>query len=308
MTTPRFHGVIPPVVTPRAADGTLDLRSLGTLIEYLIAGGVHGLFVLGSSGEVAFLTDAERRTVIEEAVRVTAGRVPIVVGLNEMTPARMLDQLQLVEAAGADAVVATAPFYARPSAAEIEAHFRLLAAATTLPVFAYDVPVRVHNKLAVEMLVRLGSEGVIAGVKDSSGDDVAFRRLVLANRAAGSPLVLFTGHEVVADGALLWGADGIVPGLGNVDPRRYVELYNASQNAEWERARDLQEDLCALFEIVFQAQGVSGEAAGLGAFKTALVRLGVITTNRMSPPVPPLDNDTTDLINAIVDRAGLLVR
>lgn len=307
MSASRFHGIIPPVVTPRTATGEIDLISFEQLIEHLIESGVHGLFILGSSGEVAFLTDEERRTVVLEAVRVVAGRVPVVVGINEMTPARMLDQLQLIETAGADAVVATAPFYARPSEAEIEKHFRLLAAATALPIFAYDVPVRVFNKLTVDMLIRLGSEGVITGVKDSSGDDVAFRRLLLANRAAGSPLVLFTGHEVVADGALLWGADGIVPGLGNVDPRRYVEMYDASLVGDWPRVRDLQEQLCALFEIVFQAHGVSGEAAGLGAFKTALVRLDIIASNTMSMPIPALDEHTTSLINDIVDRSGLLV-
>lgn len=308
MSAPRFHGVIPPVVTPRTAAGELDLPGLGRLIEHLLGAGVHGLFILGSSGEVAFLSDAERQIVVEEAVRVVAGRAPVVVGINEMTPARMLAQLRFVEAAGADAIVATAPFYVRPSEAEIERHFRLLAAATALPIFAYDVPVRVFNKLTVDLLVRLGTDGVIVGVKDSSGDDVAFRRLLLANRAAGSPLVLFTGHEVVADGALLWGAHGVVPGLGNVDPRRYVEMYDASLEGDWARVRDIQEELCALFEIVFQAQGVSGEAAGLGAFKTALVHVGVIESNRMSEPVPALDERTASLINAIVDRSGLLVR
>ncbi|MEA9984374.1 dihydrodipicolinate synthase family protein [Subtercola sp. RTI3] len=307
MSEPRFHGVIPPVVTPRTADGALDLPGLGSVIEHLLAGGVHGLFVLGSSGEVAFLTDAERVSVIEESARVTAGRVPLIVGVNEMTPARVIEQVRLAEQAGADAIVATAPFYTLPSTAEIETHFRLIAGATALPLFAYDVPVRVHNKLTVDMLVRLGAEGILAGVKDSSGDDVAFRRLVNANRAAGEPLVLFTGHEVVADGALLWGAHGVVPGLGNIDPRRYVEMYEAAVDGDWARARSLQDELCALFEIVFQAQGVSGEAAGIGAFKVALARLGVISSSRMSQPVAELDESTVERIHAIVDRSGLLV-
>lgn len=305
MTTPAFRGVIPPVLTPLDESGAFDETAFERLVERLIAAGVHGLFVLGSSGEVAFLTDDERARVLEASVRVAAGRVPVIAGVNEMTPARVIGQVRLAERAGVDAIVATAPYYARPSAAEVEAHFRAVAAATSLPVFAYDVPVRVHSKLDHAMLVRLGTEGVLAGVKDSSGDDVAFRRLVMANRAAGSPLVLFTGHEVVVDGALLAGADGVVPGLGNVDPGRYVQLFDAAASADWARVRALQDEVAELFEIVFQASGVSGEAAGLGAFKTALAHLGVISSNRMSQPVPSLEGDTVARITAIVDRAEL---
>ncbi|PWC05368.1 dihydrodipicolinate synthase family protein [Agromyces badenianii] len=305
MTTTAFHGVVPPVITPLDESGAFDEAAFERVVERLIASGVHGIFVLGSSGEVAFLSDEERTRVLAASVRVAAGRVPVMAGVNEMTPARVIGQVRLAEAAGVDAIVATAPYYARPSAAEVEAHFRLVAAATALPIFAYDVPVRVHTKLDHAMLVRLGSEGVLAGVKDSSGDDVAFRRLVMANRAAGSPLALFTGHEVVVDGALLAGADGVVPGLGNVDPQRYVQLFDAAGAEDWARVRLLQDEIAELFEIVFQASGVSGEAAGLGAFKTALAHLGVIGSNRMSQPVPSLEGDTVDRIAAIVDRAEL---
>ena len=308
MSASTFGGVVPPVVTPLTADGAIDLVSFERLVNHLIDGGVDGLFVLGSSGEVAFLSDADRSLILTEAVRISAGRVKVMTGVNDMTPARVIQQVRLAEAAGVDAIVATAPFYTLPSPAEIETHFRLIAAATALPIFAYDVPVRVHNKLGHEMLVRLGTEGIIAGVKDSSGDDVGFRRLVMANRAAGSPLVLFTGHEVVVDGALLLGADGVVPGLGNVDPKRYVDLFAASQAGDWDAVRRIQDELAELFDIVFQAKGVSGEAAGLGAFKTALAHLGVISTNLMSPPVPALTGETVERIQAIVDRAGLLVR
>src|SRR5699024_7786298 len=94
------------------------------------------------------------------------------------------------------------------------AHFRAIAEATNLPLYAYDIPVCVNVKLPVDMLMRLAADGVIAGVKDSSGDDVAFRWLCQANEDAGHPLRIFTGHEVVVDGAYLSGADGSVPGLG----------------------------------------------------------------------------------------------
>lgn len=308
MTTTRFTGVIPPLVTPLTESGALDVASFERLIESQLGAGVDGVFVLGSSGEVGFLSDAARSEVLREAVRIVAGRVPVLAGANDMSTARVIEQVRIAEFAGVDGVVVTAPFYVRPTEEEIEQHFRTIAAATELLVLAYDVPVRVHVKLGAGLLVRLGSDGVIAGVKDSSGDDVGFRRLVAANRAAGSPLVLFSGHEIVVDGALLAGADGIVPGLANVDPAGYVRLFRAAAAGDWEEAKRIQDDLAALFEIVFQAHGVSGEAAGLGAFKTALAALGVIGTNRMSHPVPALEGETAGRIRAIVDASRSLVR
>ena len=110
-------------------------------------------------------------------------------------------------------------YYAIGNAAETETHFRTIHAAVDKPIFAYDVPVRTHFKLPTDLLVRLGRDGVIAGVKDSSGDDVSFRQLLLAAKDIPN-FDIFTGHEVVVDGALLGGAQGVVPGLGNVDPRR----------------------------------------------------------------------------------------
>lgn len=303
-----FYGVVPPVLTPLHEDGSVDHEAYAKLVEHLIDGGVHGLFVLGSSSETAYLTDAQRREVLESAVRLVAGRVPVMAGVIDITTNRVIDQVRVAEEVGVDAVVATAPMYIRTNDAEIEEHFRAIAAATDLPVFAYDLPVCVHVKLDTDMLVRLGVDGVLAGVKDSSGDDVAFRRLVARNRAAGSPLVVFTGHEAVVDGMLLLGADGLVPGLGNVDPHGYVRLWDLAQEKRWEEARDEQDRLAALFEIVFQATDLSGGAAGVGSFKTALELMGVFSTNRMSVPAGRLVGANVDKVREIVVSSGLLER
>lgn len=301
MSDATWTGVIPPVMTPMTDNGEVDVESLERLVAHLIDGGVHGLFALGSSGEVGYLSDADRRLVVETCVRVAAGRVPVVAGVNDMSANRLTAQIELVEDAGASAIVATAPFYVMPNPSEVEQHFRMIADRSALPVLAYDVPVRVHSKLDTAMLVRLGQEGVLAGVKDSSGDDVAFRMLVLANAEAGGPLSLFTGHEVVVDGALLGGADGVVPGLANVDPAGYVRLYEAARDGRWEDARVEQDRLARLFAIVNAAPGLGGEAAGLGAFKTSLALLGVITSNAMATPITRQGADSAETIRQILE-------
>lgn len=301
-----FHGVIPPVVTPRHADGSIDIASLQNVTKHLLDGGVSGLFVLGSSGEVPYLTNAERELVVTTIAEANAGAVPLIVGANEQTTHRVIEEAKKVIDLGADAIVVTSMYYAIGNVEETEAHFRSVHAAIDKPIFAYDVPVRTHFKLPADLLVRLGRDGVIAGVKDSSGDDVGFRQLLLAAKDIDN-FDIFTGHEVVVDGALLGGAQGVVPGLGNVDPRGYRTLVDAAAAGDWTKAAAEQDRLADLFEIVYAPNGrVSGGAAGLGAFKTALQVMGVIESNTMSAPMLSLNEEETLAIKVILERNGLV--
>lgn len=301
-----LRGVVPPLLTPLTPEGELDRESLGRLVARLLEGGVDGIFALGSSGEVAYHDDAMRDRVLEAVVGEVAGQVPVLAGVIDMETHRVISHVRAAEKHGVDGVVATAPFYAITGPEEVGAHFRAIGKASSVPVWAYDIPVCVHLKLAPAQLMDLAADGAIAGVKDSSGDDVSFRRLTAMNRAAGSPLTLLTGHEVVVDGAYLAGADGSVPGLGNVDPAGYVRMDRAARAGDWETVRAEQDRLAALFEIVFQPTDKVGPAAGVGAFKTALRELGVFSTNAMSLPMTPIEGDAVGRIRTILEQAGLL--
>ena len=306
MDSSRFKGVIPPVVIPLTKDRTLDLVSFSRNIERMIEAGVDGLFFLGSSGEVAFLTDAQRQHVLQEAVSIVRGRVPVLAGIIDMETLRVIDQAKRAEAIGVDALVATAPFYALGGPKETERHFRAIRENTDLPLFAYDLPVCVHTKLDPTMLVRLGTDGVLQGVKDSSGDDVSFRWLILENRDAGHPLQLLTGHEVCVDGAYLAGADGSVPGLANVDPVSYVEQWKAAQAGDWERVKTIQDHLACLMFVTRRVKATVGFGAGVGAFKTALWQMGLFETNQMREPVQALAGDDVAAIVEVLKSEGLM--
>ena len=306
MDSSRFKGVIPPVVIPLTKDRTLDLVSFSRNIERMIEAGVDGLFFLGSSGEVAFLTDAQRQHVLQEAVSIVRGRVPVLAGIIDMETLRVIDQAKRAEAIGVDALVATAPFYALGGPKETERHFRAIRENTDLPLFAYDLPVCVHTKLDPTMLVRLGTDGVLQGVKDSPGDDVSFRWLILENRDAGHPLQLLTGHEVCVDGAYLAGADGSVPGLANVDPVSYVEQWKAAQAGDWERVKTIQDHLARLMFVTRRVKATVGFGAGVGAFKTALWQMGLFETNQMREPVQALAGDDVAAIVEVLKSEGLM--
>ncbi|WP_194397235.1 dihydrodipicolinate synthase family protein [Microbacterium atlanticum] len=304
--TARFAGVVPPVATPLLPDGTVDHASLERLVDYLVGSGAHGLFALGSTGETAYFTDAQRAEILGTIVTAAAGRVPIIAGAIELTAPRIIDTARRLTHVGADAVVTTAPLYTLNSPSEVDAHFRTIAAAIDVPLWAYDVPVRVHSKLSLDLLMGLAADGVIAGVKDSSGDDVGFRRLVAANAAAGHPLQLLTGHEVVVDAMLLAGADGVVPGFANVEAPGYVRLWDAATQGDWEAARAEQERLNRAFEIVFQPTGLSGDATGVGAFKAGMKARGIIDHATMAVTVEPLSDDAVEKIGMILSDLDLL--
>lgn len=306
-TASTFSGVIPPLITPLTATGALDTGSLRAVIDRMVDAGVHGVFALGSTGEVAFFEDSMREQILTSVVEIVAGRVPVFAGVIDMQTRRVIEHVRRANEAGVDALVATAPFYAITGPEEVEQHFRALHDSTPLPLYAYDIPVCAHTKLPPGLLVRLGIEQVISGVKDSSGDDVSFRRLVAMNRANGNPLTVFTGHELVVDGAFLSGADGCVPGLGNVDPAGYVRMYEAYQRGDWQGVLDEQDHLARLFEIVFAPVGKVGPAAGVGAFKTALQLMGVISSNTMSSPMTALEGDNVERIREILIRQGVLL-
>ncbi|ATU94857.1 dihydrodipicolinate synthase family protein [Phyllobacterium zundukense] len=302
----KFHGVVPPVVTPLNLDFTVDYSSYTKVLEHLIGAGCHGVFVLGSTSEVVFHDERTRQQILEHTVKVVNGRVPVIAGVVDPTTDRVINHTKVAKAAGAAAVVVTAPFYTVTSQAETMDHFRYIKDAVDIPLVAYDIPVCVHAKLARSTVTTLAKEGVIIGLKDSSGDDGNFRYALL-DLAEYKEMFLMTGSEIVVDNALQMGAHGVVPGLANVDPHGYVRLWDAAQRGDWVAARKEQERLCKLFEIVWVAQGrVSGGASGVGGFKTAMRSLGIIDTNVMPRPRQALNDTETTKIDAILRSTGLL--
>jgi 4-hydroxy-tetrahydrodipicolinate synthase len=300
-----LHGIIPPLCTPLTAGLDVDVASLERLIDHLLDAGVHGLFVLGSTGETAFLPDRSRHQVLQVAIARVAGQVPVLAGCIDMTTLRVLDQAEDALKAGADGIVATAPFYTRTHPAEIDAHFRRIGDGIGLPVYAYDLPVSVHTKLGTALLQDLARDGVIAGVKDSSSDDSGLRALILATRGRPDFSVL-TGSELTVDAALWMHAAGAVPGLANVDPVGYVRLYRAAAAGDWTAAAAEQNRLAELFEIVHAGDPgrMGGSSAGVGAFKTALHLRGIIDCPITAPPQIPLNDTEIARIADTLHRVG----
>ncbi|MET9274274.1 dihydrodipicolinate synthase family protein [Kribbella sp. NPDC003557] len=305
----RLAGVVPPLVTPLTPEYDVDTASLARLIQYQLSGGVDGVFVLGTSGEGTFLTDEQRQVVVETTVAEVAGQVPVLAGVIDTSTNRVAAHVSAALKAGVSGIVATAPFYAATHPAEIERHFvRLASLVGDTPLYAYDIPPRAGTKLPGSLMTALGEQGVIAGVKDSSGQETSLRELVLSRREKGlNDFAIMTGSEVTVDSALAFGVDGVVPGLGNVDPAGYVRLFKAAAAGDTAAARDEQDRLFRLFEIINVADRsrMGASSAALGAFKAGLYLLGVIACPVTAYPSIPLDDTEIAAVRPLLERAGL---
>ncbi|MYR15104.1 dihydrodipicolinate synthase family protein, partial [Streptomyces sp. SID724] len=235
-------------------------------------------------------------------------------GVIDTTTPRVLDHARTAAELGADALVATAPFYTRTHPNEIAGHFRRLRADVDLPLFAYDIPVAVHSKLSATLIRELAEDGTLAGLKDSSGDEGGLRRLLVElggrggrDRGPAPHFTVLTGSELTVDAALLAGADGVVPGLGNVDPAGYVRLYDAARAGDWTLAAREQERLVELFALVDAGpeQEMGRSSSALGSFKEALRLLGVIDRGATAFPQIPLSAASAASVAERLRGAGL---
>ncbi|WP_280261413.1 dihydrodipicolinate synthase family protein [Nocardia wallacei] len=298
----RLEGVVPPLVTPIDRHGEVDRRSLERVITHQLAAGVDGVFVGGSTGEVALLDTAQRRELLQTTVAVVGGAVPVLAGAVDTGTRRVIEHARAAEQLGADAVVVTAPFYIRPHPDEVLEHFRQVHRAVGVPVVAYDIPGAVGTALTPDLVVALAESKTVVALKDSSGDLASFREVL---RRCDIPAL--TGSELFADTAVGLGAAGIVPGLGNVDPHGYVRLYRAARTGDRGAARAEQDRLAALFRItrVADTRRIGGTAAALGAFKAAMAVLGLIDCPAPNPPLGPLTDEETRAIADILGECGL---
>lgn len=302
----QLHGIIPPMCTPLTDAGEIDLPSVGTLVDHLVNGGVHGLFALGSTGEFASLTGRQRAALLEATVAAARGRVPVLAGILDTSTSRCIENGLAAQAAGADALVLAPIYYYRASQAELCDLFRAVRAAVDLPLIAYDVPTAVNTKLECDTIARLAAEGTIAGLKDSSGATEGFRRVLLATR--GTSLRAFTGSELIIDACLRMGAHGSVPGLGNVFPAEYVQIYNLARAGDWDGAAAMQERLLACFyELITQGDpGYSASSSALGGFKTGLKLRGAIGSTRVGAPLHSFGPAEEQRVADVMRRHGFL--
>jgi 4-hydroxy-tetrahydrodipicolinate synthase len=250
------RGIIPPMLTPLTESRQVDVEALNRLVNHLVENGVSGIFVLGTSGEGPWLSEAHCRTVVHGTVRAVRERVPVLVGLLQPSTPRVLDMLNWVQTSGADAVVVTTPFYYEADAATQEAHIRAVVRASALPVLLYNIPSKTHNSLQLEVIENVLDEPNLIALKDSSADFGFFLEALRICRPRPDFRVL-QGSERQSLDALRHHAHGIVSGLSNLIPDVFVKLLGFSESGQAVQAEALQAQISALWELHTQAYWLS---------------------------------------------------
>ena len=238
------HGAIPALVTPLDERGELLERGLREVIDFTIAGGVHGLFVLGNCGEFFGLRDDQKQRVIEIAVEHTAGRVPVYAGASGITTRECIAAAQVAQSIGGLAGLSVlTPFMSRPSQRELVEHYTRIAAATELPVMLYGNPGRTGVPITPNTAQELSKVEGIVGIKDSSGDMTLMLNYL---RLTEPGFTVLCGSDTLLYGALCHGARGAIASSANVAPRLVSEIYNCFTAGNTARALELQFRLAPL--------------------------------------------------------------
>lgn len=235
--TAAFAGLIPPMISPLLPDGTVDTAGLFAHVDRLIQDGVNGLFVLGTSGEGPLLDAACGRQIITKTVEAAAGRVPVLAGVLEPSTPRAIEAARIAGDCGAEAVVATTPYYIEADDYGIRDHLLQMADHSSLPLVLYNIPSKTHHILTPEVVAEIVDHPNIVGIKDSYGDWALFERF-LALRRPG--FTVLQGAERLSVKSLLAGGDGLVPGLGNIIPGLFKSMIQCAQAGDTDTALSLQ--------------------------------------------------------------------
>jgi len=267
-----LRGIIPPLVTPLLDRDTLDAAGLERLIKHILAGGVHGLFVLGTTGEAPSLSYRLRYELIERVCGQVKGRVPVLVGITDTSFVESVNVARKARDSGAQAVVLAPPYYFPAGQAELLEYLRHLTSELPLPVFLYNMPS--YTKLVYEPdTIRAAADFPgIAGIKDSSGNMIYFRRLQSLLKDHPDFSLLIGREELLAE-AVLFGGHGCVCGGANLIPKLYVELYNAACSKDLPKVESLHKKVMQLSTTIY---GVGRyESSFLKGLKCALSCIGI---------------------------------
>ena len=285
-----FHGVFPYLVSPIGPDGAVLEGELRRLVDHLIDAGVHGLTPLGSTGEFAYLTTAQRRRIVEVVVDQARGRVPVIAGIAATTTAEAVRQAEEVAAIGADGVLAILEAYFPIPERGVVEYFTAVADATELPVVLYTNPQFQRSDLSLPALETLSRHPRIGHVKDASTN--TGRLLSILNRTEGRMRVFAASAHIPA-AVMLIGGVGWMAGPACVIPRESVALYEACRAGDWARAMEMQRRLWRLNELFAQY-------ALAACIKGALQHQGFAVGEPL-PPQPSLSAEGRAAVAAALD-------
>jgi dihydrodipicolinate synthase/N-acetylneuraminate lyase len=244
-----LKGIIPPVVTPLVNCNTLDVKGLEKLIEHLISGGVHGLFILGTTGEATSLTYELRKELIRYTMEIVNHRLPVLAGITDTSISGSLEIAEYSAIQGVDCLVIAPPYYVPIAQEEMREYLESMVPKLPLPFMMYDMPSCTKMHMSLETVRRSKELGAI-GIKDSSGDMSYLYSLI--NEFRDSPeFSIIAGTELFLPETIIYGGHGAVAGGANLYPKLFVDLYNASVEKDLEKIEKLREMVIMIDSTIY---------------------------------------------------------
>ncbi|AZO93921.1 4-hydroxy-tetrahydrodipicolinate synthase [Halocella sp. SP3-1] len=288
-------GIIPAMVTPMDKDGNISKKALRQLTNYLIEGGVHGLFPAGSTGEYYGLTIAQKKEVIETVIDEANGRVPIYAGAGMITTKDTIEVTKMAEDIGVDAVSILTPMFIRPSEDELYNHYKTIANSVDIPVLLYNNPARTGVNVSARLIERVSKIENIVGIKDSSGDMTLTGEFI---RRTGDDFNVLIGKDTLILSGLVYGGKGAISSTANLVPELIVKIYEEYVKGNLEEALKAQYELAPL-RLAFN----------MGTFpivmKEGLKLMGIDVGNTLEP-VEPLEKNELNMLKKILENIGVL--
>ncbi len=283
----KFHGTGVAIITPFQTDGSIDFPALEKLIENLINNGIDYLISLGTTGESATLSSAEKKEIWKFTAQKVAGRVPLIAGIGGNYTQAIIENIKNFDKQGYDAILSVSPYYNKPTQEGIYQHYKAIAAESELPVILYNVPGRTGSNISAETTVRLAHDVTnIIAVKEASGNFDQFNQIM---RDKPAEFMLISGDDPVTLPMIALGAVGIISVIGNAVPQLFSDMVRLCLDEKWEAARNLHFKLVEFTRLMF----ADGNPAGV---KEALKFSG-ICENTLRLPLVPVNPQISNLIN-----------
>jgi len=298
-----LKGIIPPVVTPLTDNNTLDIQGLENLVEHLVSGGVHGLFILGTTGEAPSLSYNLRKEFIKRTCELTNHRIPVMVGITDTSFDGSIEIAEYSHSVGADAVVVAPPYYMPISQLEMIYYLENLIPRLPLPLLLYNMPSHTKFHMALKT-VKAGKDLGAIGIKDSSGD--MFYQTSLIEEFKSSPeFAIISGTELFIPETILQGGHGAIAGGANMFPKFFVEFYEASLAHDFEKINKLREINMVLYNTIYNVSKNSSKY--IRGIKCVLNTMGICNDYAAFPLSKYEGEDRQKIEQYVNDLKGILI-
>ncbi|MEX1158237.1 MAG: dihydrodipicolinate synthase family protein [Thermomicrobiales bacterium] len=296
-----FRGIFPPTVTQFKDDGSLDTEANQKQHDFLIESGVHGLFILATTGEFMHMNLKEREQHTADTVQHAAGRTPVIVGAGTTSTRETIRLSRHAQGVGADAVAIITPYFWTLSEREVIGHLSAVANAIDIPILVYNFPAYSNHNISNETLVALVREHRnVIGVLDAIDSLEHLRQRVQIVKAVNPDFRVLAGGDGHLLNILQLGGDGTTPATANIAPDRHVQIFNAYERRDYQRALELMPGVLNCLDM-FHITGSFHSVV-----KEAMVMAGVAEASTPRQPALPLTADSRARLREVLARANLL--